>query len=91
VLLESGRAAALDLYERYESGNILLIAPDILVAEFASLAAKRYRRRQISAEQAHQAFALILEFEKLLGARIRLRLKRGFSQESFADESRHFR
>jgi len=59
VLPESGRAAALDLYERYQSGNILLIAPDILVAEFASLVAKRNRRRQISADQAHQAFALM--------------------------------
>jgi predicted nucleic acid-binding protein len=59
VFHESGRAAALDLYKRYQSGNILLIAPDILLAEFASLLAKRNRRRQISAQQAHQAFALM--------------------------------
>ena len=59
VLPESGRGAALELFERYESGEILLIAPDILVAEFASLVAKRNRRRQISAVQAHQAFELM--------------------------------
>jgi len=59
VLPESGRGAALDVYKRYESGNILLIAPDILLAEFASLVAKRNRRRQISAKQAQTAFALM--------------------------------
>jgi predicted nucleic acid-binding protein len=59
ILPESGRAAALDLYDRYESGNIQLIAPDILLAEFVSLVAKRNRRSQISAGQAHRAFALM--------------------------------
>jgi len=59
IFPEPGRAAALDLYERYGSGNISLIAPDILLAEFASMLAKRNRRRQISAEQATQAFALM--------------------------------
>jgi hypothetical protein len=45
--------------ERYASGEVLLIAPDIFLAEFANLVAKRTRRKQISAEQAHEAFSLM--------------------------------
>jgi predicted nucleic acid-binding protein len=59
VLPEPDRAPALGWFERYASGEVLLIAPDILLAEFASLVAKRNRRKQISAEQAHEAFSLI--------------------------------
>src|SRR5258708_19194348 len=59
VLPESGRDAARDYYDRYVSGNILLIAPDILVTEFASLVAKRNRRGAISAAPAQQAFAIM--------------------------------
>jgi predicted nucleic acid-binding protein len=35
------------------------VAPDLLLAEFASLVVERYRRKQISAEQAHEAFRLM--------------------------------
>ena len=59
VLPEPDRAPALGLFERYASGEVLLIAPDLLLAEFASLVAKRNRRKQISAEQAHEAFSLM--------------------------------
>src|ERR1019366_778111 len=59
VLPEPDRAPALELFERYTSGEILLIAPDILLAEFASLLAKRNRRKQISAGQAHEAFSFM--------------------------------
>jgi predicted nucleic acid-binding protein len=59
VLPEPDRAPALVLFERYASGEILLIAPDLLLAEFASLIAKHNRRRQISAEQARTALSLI--------------------------------
>src|SRR5207302_923839 len=41
------------------AGVISLIAPDLLLAEFGSLLAKRHRCRQLSAEQARQAFHLI--------------------------------
>jgi predicted nucleic acid-binding protein len=61
VFPEPGRAPALELFERYASGNVLLVAPDILLAEFASLVAKRSRRKQISDGQAHQAFSLMLK------------------------------
>jgi predicted nucleic acid-binding protein len=59
VLPEPGRAAALEWFDRFTSGEILLIAPDILLAEFASLIAKHNRRKQISAAQAHVAYALM--------------------------------
>jgi predicted nucleic acid-binding protein len=59
VLPEPDRAPALGLFERYAAGEVLLIAPDLLLAEFASLVAKRHRRKEISAEQAHAAFRLM--------------------------------
>jgi predicted nucleic acid-binding protein len=59
VLPEPDRAPALGLFEQYASGEVLLIAPDLLLAEFASLVAKRNRRKQISAEQADEAFSLM--------------------------------
>ncbi len=59
VLPEPDRAAALEIFERYEAGEISLIAPDLLLAEFASLLAKRSRRKQISTQQATEAFRLM--------------------------------
>ena len=59
VLPEPDAEPALRLFERYRSGEISLIAPDLLLAEFASLLAKRHRRKQISGEQAYQAFRLM--------------------------------
>lgn len=59
VLPEPGRDSALQLLEQYELGEVSLIAPDLLLAEFASLLAKRSRRKEISADQAGQAFELI--------------------------------
>jgi predicted nucleic acid-binding protein len=59
VLPERDRAPALGWFERYASGEVLPIAPYILLAEFASLVAKRNRRKQISAEQAYEAFSLM--------------------------------
>jgi predicted nucleic acid-binding protein len=56
VMPEPGRKSALLWLDRYISGEVLLIAPDILLAEFASLVAKRSRRKEISAAQAHDAF-----------------------------------
>ena len=61
VLPEPDRAPALGWFDRYASGEVLLIAPDTLLAEFASLAAKRHRRKQISEEQAREAFSLMVK------------------------------
>jgi predicted nucleic acid-binding protein len=38
------------------SGEIDLIAPDLLLTEFASLAAKLHRRKKLSTEQAQETF-----------------------------------
>ena len=59
VLPERDRGRAIRLLERWESGEITLIAPDLLLAEFASALAKRTRRKQISVEQAREAFQLM--------------------------------
>jgi predicted nucleic acid-binding protein len=59
MLPEPGRAPALEWFARYASGEVDLIAPDLLLAEFASLVAKRNRRKQISAASAHEAFGLM--------------------------------
>ena len=59
VLPEEDREPALALFDRYAAGEVTLIAPDIFLAEFASLVAKRHRRKEISAEQAREAFQLI--------------------------------
>lgn len=56
ILPEPGRDAALRLLDQYEAGEIDLIAPDLLLAEFASLLAKRCRRNEISASEAERAF-----------------------------------
>jgi len=59
ILPEPDRAPALRLLGEYEAGEVALIAPDLLLAEFASLLAKRHRRRQLTAEQAEEAFHLM--------------------------------
>src|ERR1700676_1020379 len=59
VLPEPGRDPALRLLERYASGEISLITPDLLLAEFASLMAERSRRKQISTEPAQHACELM--------------------------------
>ena|SRR6266542_1383515 len=61
VLPEPDRAPAFDLFERYAAGEIRLIAPDLLPVEFASLVAKRNRRKQLSAEQSYRAFSLMTQ------------------------------
>jgi predicted nucleic acid-binding protein len=86
VLPEPDGPAALALFERYALGEILLIAPDILLAEFASLVAKRHRRKQISAAQAYQAYALmtkcaprLFDIRPRLSAALELSLQRQLS------------
>ena len=59
VLPEPDRGPALELLKQYESGQADLIAPDLLLAEFASLLAKRNRRKEITRDQVHRAFQLM--------------------------------
>ena len=61
VLPEPGREVAIRLLERYAAGEVHLIAPDLLLSEFASLVAKRHRRKQMTGEQALRAYALMVE------------------------------
>ena len=66
MLPEPGRAPALELFRRYVQGEITLIAPDLLLAEFASLMAKRSRRNLISMGQARQAYSLMARYSPRL-------------------------
>lgn len=59
VLPERDRKAALQIFERYAAGETMLIAPDLLLMEFASLLARRQRRKEMTAEQAHAGYALM--------------------------------
>lgn len=61
ALQESGRSEALHLLDDQESRKILLIAPDLLLAEFACLIAKRTHRKQMPAAQGYLAFQLMEE------------------------------
>jgi predicted nucleic acid-binding protein len=49
------------MVDAYASGRIALIAPDLLISELASLLAKRKRRKEISANQAQEAFQLSVQ------------------------------
>ena len=86
ILPEPGRSSALRVLQQYESGEISLIAPDLLLAEFASLVAKRNRRKEISAEQAIKAFQLmkqcaprLLDMRPRLASALNLALRHGMS------------
>jgi predicted nucleic acid-binding protein len=61
VLSEQDRPVAMEWLDRHNSGEILLIAPDLLLAELATLLAKRSRRKQMSPVQALAAYAFVLE------------------------------
>jgi predicted nucleic acid-binding protein len=66
ILPEPGQEAALSWFNRYVAGEVLLIAPDILVAEFASLLAKHHRRKMLTAVQARDAFAFMTKLSPRL-------------------------
>jgi predicted nucleic acid-binding protein len=63
ALAESGEIAAFRLLDQQALGELSLIAPDLLLMEFASLIAKRTRRKEMSPAEAYQAFRLIEEAE----------------------------
>ena len=47
VLYEADHAQALSLLEEEKDGRLILIAPDLLLIEFASMIAKRVRRKHM--------------------------------------------
>lgn len=61
VLNEIDCAPALDLLNKHNSGEVRLIAPELLLIELASLLVKRNRQKDISASQVHAAYSLVAE------------------------------
>ncbi|MGP0074136.1 MAG: type II toxin-antitoxin system VapC family toxin [Bryobacteraceae bacterium] len=59
VLHETDRPQALRLLQQEKTGEVSLISPDLLLTEFASLLAKRTRRKQMSLSEAQDAFRLL--------------------------------
>jgi predicted nucleic acid-binding protein len=89
VLAEPDAWQATELLESDRSGKVSLVAPDLLLTEFASLIAKRARRKQLPVDQAHQMFWIIehsdLEFvetRRLLVAALELALTNQMSSRS---------
>lgn len=81
ALVEPGDVEASQLLDEQESGRVSLIAPDLLLMEFASLITKRVRRKQLSVDQARGMFWVIeqsdlkfFETRPLLGAALELAL-----------------
>lgn len=63
VLVEPGEMDAFRLLDQQALGELSLIAPDLLLMEFASLISKRTRRKQMSPAEGYQAFRLMEEAE----------------------------
>jgi predicted nucleic acid-binding protein len=81
ALHEAGRPEALRLLDEQDAGRVLLIAPDLLLTEFAGLVSKRSRRKQMSPAEAEQAFRFmeeadlrLFETRPLLGRALELAL-----------------
>jgi predicted nucleic acid-binding protein len=68
VLHEAGHIQALDLLQEERAGKVALTAPDLLLVEFASLIAKRTRRKQISPDTAQDSFRLMQQAAPMLFA-----------------------
>jgi predicted nucleic acid-binding protein len=81
-IAEPNRGPALDLLDQHSNGEVILIAPDVLLAEFASLLAKGHRQKRISAAQAHDAYSLMETYgPELFETRLRLRRALALSLE----------
>lgn len=86
VLAEPGEIGAFHLLDQQALGELSLIAPDLLLMEFASLISKCTRRKQMSPAEAHQAFRLmegaelrLFETRPLLGRALDLALNNHMS------------
>jgi predicted nucleic acid-binding protein len=83
-LAEDGRLAATEVLDRWQDGEVLLIAPDLLLLEFASLLSKRHRRKQFTTDEARRAFRLMNYFSPELhdtGALLPLALDLSLSRQ----------
>jgi predicted nucleic acid-binding protein len=63
VLVEPSEIDAFRLLDQQALGEVSLIAPDLLLVEFASLVSKRTRRKQMSPAEAGEAFRFMEEAE----------------------------
>jgi len=86
MLPEPGHVDALRLVRQERSGEVSLIAPDLLLAEFAGLLAKKTRRKQISTDEARESFQFmqhsvlrLFETGPLLGPALGLALQNQLS------------
>ena len=61
ILSEPGSTAAWGWYLRFRQGKVSLIAPDLILIEFASLLSKYYRRKLISAARGEDSYALFTD------------------------------
>jgi predicted nucleic acid-binding protein len=61
ILQEADPPEALRLLDEQEADKFSLIAPDLLLTEFASLIAKRVRRARMPVAEGHRAFGLMRE------------------------------
>ena len=61
VLPDPSDQRAWEFYDRYESGEITLIAPDLVLSELASLLSRRCRQKDITAAQALLAYRLFTQ------------------------------
>jgi len=66
VLPEPGRPAARLLLDRAGAGEITMLAPDLILVEFASLLSKQHRRKLISAAVADKSFDLFTQIAPTL-------------------------
>ena len=66
ILDEPGAADAVELLRKNRSGEVALIAPELLLTEFASLIAKRTRRKLMQSNEARDAFRLMKESAPVL-------------------------
>lgn len=57
VAAEPGRVGALELLDRFESGDVDLVAPPIVIIEVASALSKKVRRKTMTAAEGDTALA----------------------------------
>ena len=82
ILSEPDSEAAWNWYTRFESRELSLIAPDLILVEFASLVSKHYRRKLLSATEAERSYALFAEIvPPLVDSRPRLNAALALSLE----------
>ena len=86
LLPEHGRLEAMGWLDRWTTGEVALIAPALILAEFASLLSKRVRRKEFSANTAYTLHETMVELapklyntEELVQSALEMSCKLGLS------------